>query len=156
MLDARLPELQSKPSVLQVFVLNKFSLMREDHFKNFTVSASGQPSKWFFLRRVIELPVGTDLRRGITLSRNEMFLFYVKYENHRPIFQTVDLRREGLVGYFLCSDCVIIGGCSTNDHTMLITGALSLGQHPIICYHHLHTPVNTWHKSPHHFQLTFF
>lgn len=45
MLDARLPELQSKPSVLQVFVLNKFSLMREDHFKNFTVSASGQPSK---------------------------------------------------------------------------------------------------------------
>ena len=37
MLDARLPELQSKPSVLQVFVLNKFSLMRGDHFKNFTV-----------------------------------------------------------------------------------------------------------------------
>ena len=37
MLDARLPELQSKPSVLQVFVLNKFPLMREDHFKNFTV-----------------------------------------------------------------------------------------------------------------------
>ena len=37
MLDARLPELQSKTPVLQVFVLNKFSLMLVDHLKNFTV-----------------------------------------------------------------------------------------------------------------------